>query len=379
MARVRNIVLINEHPVDQAVLRYFLSSQGVASISLSPRAGLDALAAMAPDLVVLDAAQGCSGVRKRLPKARIIAVCDDDALVAGADAVLRKPLDFQRLNQDLRPLLRDPAGDSTGARRRVLIIDDDADVLAVTRKVLESAGCAVTCIADPGEVLRTPPGDLYDLVLLDVMMPGVDGLQICYLLRQHYGEDLRICMMTASTVPESIQRAAQYGADGWLTKPIRRPELLALVGIEKRPQKRPQPAGAGPSAAPAPRRETRRSSRRPHVLVVDDDRDILEYCRSVLAGAGAVVDAIQDPTTLRDVLPQGGKYDLVLVDLFMPEMDGIEVLRRFSADVRNCASKLYVITAADDETLRALARRSGADGYLTKPLKQQALLDLLAA
>src|SRR5438105_1067511 len=149
MARVRNIVLINEHPVDQAVLRYFLSSQGVASISLSPRAGLDALAAMAPDLVVLDAAQGCSGVRKRLPKARIIAVCDDDALVAGADAVLRKPLDFQRLNQDLRPLLRDPAGDATGARRRVLIIDDGAGLLASSPTARTPAGCVAACGGPP--------------------------------------------------------------------------------------------------------------------------------------------------------------------------------------------------------------------------------------
>ena len=131
----------------------------------------------------------------------------------------------------------------------------------------------------------------------------------------------------------------------------------------------PAPFTPQPGAAP----------RRPHVLVIDDDRDVLEYCRAVLAGAGAVVDAIQDPSTFRELLPPGGSYDLVLIDIFMPGMDGIELLRRFSADVRNCASKLYVITAADDEALRALAKRSGADGYLTKPLKQKALLETLAA
>ena len=121
------------------------------------------------------------------------------------------------------------------------------------------------------------------------------------------------------------------------------------------------------------------TTKRPHVLVVDDDRDVLEYCRAVLAGAGAVVDAIHDPSTFRDVLPPGGSYDLVLVDLFMPGMDGIEVLQRFSADVRNCASRLYVISACDDESLRALALRSGADGYLTKPLQRSSLLELLAS
>ncbi|MFL5312446.1 MAG: response regulator [Myxococcales bacterium] len=379
MARVSNVVLLNQHPVEQALLRYFLSSEGVASTSLSPRAGLDALAAMAPDLVIADAAgtHGCAQLRERLPEARIVALAEAGD-VEGADAVLRRPLDFHRLNRDLRPLLERAGGAAAGRiRRRVLLVDDDTDVLAVTRKALEAAGCSVTCIADPSEVLRAPPGGGYDLVLLDLVMPEVDGLDLCYLLRQRYGEDLRICMITAATDPEAVKRAARYGADGWLTKPIRKADLLALVGVGERGA---PVADGGAIAVPAPLTpQPSAAPRRPHVLVVDDDRDVLEYCRAVLAGAGAVVDAIQDPSTFREVLPPGGSYDLVLIDIFMPGMDGIELLRRFSADVRNCASKLYVITAADDEALRALANRSGADGYLTKPLKQKALLELLAA
>ena len=376
MARVSNVVLLNQHPVEQALLRYFLSSEGVASSSLSPRAGLDALAAMAPDLVIADAAgaHGCTQLRQRLPEARIVALAEAGD-VEGADAILRRPLDFHRLNRDLRPLLE--GGKGASRVRRVLLVDDDTDVLEVTRKALEAVGCSVTCIADSSEVLRAPPGDGYDLVLLDVVMPEVDGLELCYMLRQRYGEDLRICMITAATDPEAIKRAAQYGADGWLTKPIRKADLLALVGLGER---NGPSAERGAIAVPAPfTPQPGAAPRRPHVLVIDDDRDVLEYCRAVLAGAGAVVDAIQDPSTFRELLPPGGSYDLVLIDIFMPGMDGIELLRRFSADVRNCASKLYVITAADDEALRALAKRSGADGYLTKPLKQKALLEILAA
>ncbi len=379
MARVPNVVLLNEHPVDQALLRYFLSSRGVASSSLSPRASLDALAAMAPDLVIADAGgeHRCAELQARLPDARIVALAEGPGEVEGADVVLRRPLDFHRLNKELRPLV-----DASGPRsaqaphRRVLLIDDDPDVLEVTRKVLETAGCSVTCISDSSEVLRAPPGDGFDLVLLDLMMPEVDGLQVCYLLRQHYGEDLRICIITATGDPESVQRAAEHGADGWLTKPIRKADLLGLVGLAPRQD---HAADRGPIAVPAPLSPQRGVARRPHVLVVDDDRDILEYCRAVLAGAGAVVDAIQDPSSFREVLPPGGSYDLVLIDIFMPGMDGIELLRRFSADVRNCASRLYVITAADDEALRTLARRSGADGYLTKPLQPKVLLELLTA
>jgi CheY-like chemotaxis protein len=381
MARVSNAVLLNQHPVDQALLRYFLSSRGVASSSLSPRAGLETLAALAPDLVIADACGNhpFAKLRERLPDARIVAVAEEPGAVDGADAVLHRPLDFQRVTRELRPIVDGPAEKVKRLQARVLVVDDDTDVLDVTRKVLESAGCSVTCVADSSQLLRVPPGNGYDLVLLDVMMPEVDGLQLCYVLRQHYGDELRICMITAASDPESVKRAARYGADGWLTKPIRKDELLALVGVGKRvvedrsdrPAERPAPTPlmARPVAA----------VKRPHVLVIDDDRDVLEYCRAVLAGAGAVVDAIHDPSTFREVLPPGGSYDLVLVDLFMPGMDGIEVLQRFSADVRNCASRLYVISASDDESLRNLALRSGADGYLTKPLERNSLLELLAA
>jgi DNA-binding response OmpR family regulator len=113
--------------------------------------------------------------------------------------------------------------------------------------------------------------------------------------------------------------------------------------------------------------------------VVDDDDDVLGYCRSVLASAGAVVDAVQDSSKLRQALPPGGSYDLVLVDIFMPGMNGIDLLRRLSADVRNCAARMYVVSAADDEDLRSEARRCGADGFLKKPLHRKTLLDLLAA
>jgi len=377
MARSPNVVLLNEHPAEQAFLRYFLSTQGIASSSLSHRDGLDALAALAPDVVILDEGSGgkdaAQRVKARLPHARVALVADAAGDAPSADAALRRPLDLSTLERDLRPLLSGPLG-TEGPRKRVLVVDDDQDILSLVRRILEASGCAVTCVSDPKDLLRHPPGDRYDLVLLDVRMPDVNGLEACYLLRQHYGEDLRICMMTAAHDPDTVKRAAQMGADGWLTKPIHRVNLLALVGLAKRPLPERRAASAAAVSTPAPKTAAKRA----RILVVDDDDDVLRYCRLVLAGAGAVVDAVQDPAKLSGMLPEGGSYDLVLLDIFMPGVSGIDLLRRFSADVRNCASRMYVVSAADDEQLRAEARRCGADGFLRKPLDRKTLLDLLS-
>jgi len=378
MAHSPNVVLLNEHPAEQAFLRYFLSSQGIASSSLSHRAGLDALAALSPDVIILDDASGgteaAQRVKARFPRARVAVVADAADRASSAHAALRRPLDLSSLERDLRPLLGGPL-ETEAPRKRVLVVDDDRDILSLIRRILEASGCAVTCVSDPKDLLRHPPGDRYDLVLLDVRMPDVNGLEACYLLRQHYGEDLRICMMTAAHDPETVKRAAEMGADGWLTKPIHRVNLLALVGLAKRPA----PERRAAAAPVATKQIPKAAAKRPRILVVDDDDDVLGYCRLVLGGAGAVVDAVQDSSKLSRLLPEGGSYDLVILDVFMPGVNGIEILRRLSADVRNCASRMYVVSAADDEQLRAEARRCGADGFLRKPLDRKTLLDLLSA
>ncbi|HXN56094.1 MAG TPA: response regulator [Myxococcales bacterium] len=386
MSKAPNVVIVDAHPAEQALLRYVLSHNSISSTAFSPRASLDVLAGSAPDLAIIDAGNDLGGValcralRQRVPGVLTVLISDvsttelrhSSGSLGGADAVLVRPLSRQTIEPALVPLLARAVCEPS--RKRVMVIDDDEDVLRVVSKILGNAGCDVTTVTDPRSILRMTPSD-YDLVLLDVVMPELDGLTVCQALRRSAGDDLRICMMTASHDPESVRAATLSGADGYLTKPIRSQELLALVGrVRLEPfRKRAEPAGALAAA------RAKVAERRKHVLVVDDDRDILEYVRTVFGYAGVDVDAIQDPSHLRDSLPTGGSYDLVLLDIFMPAVDGIELLRRFCADVKNLSSRFYIITAEEDEAMRTLARESGADGFLTKPLGPRALLDLLVA
>ncbi|MFL5446364.1 MAG: response regulator [Myxococcales bacterium] len=113
------------------------------------------------------------------------------------------------------------------------------------------------------------------------------------------------------------------------------------------------------------------------ILVVDDEKPVREAISLLLKQEGyRVVVAECGHTALGAV--ETFTFDLVIVDIFMPGMNGIDLLRRLSADVRNCAARMYVVSAADDEDLRSEARRCGADGFLKKPLHRKTLLDLLA-
>jgi DNA-binding response OmpR family regulator len=402
------VVIADGNPAERALLRFYLAGADTPCSLLEPSAAPEVMAAHKPSLVLLEGdasaktAAICARLRELRPGVTVVVIADAarPQLVStaksagpGPDATLLRPLTLDRLEAVLGPVL-DPPGAQTP--KRVLVIDDDPDVLHLAETVLGQDGCQVTCYSDARQLLRKPWLPEYDLALIDVVMPEVDGLQVCLKLREQCGDDLRICMITAAHDPETVRKAELYGADGFLTKPIHLHELLALVGRARlfpgagRPGGRP-PAGAQQRPVPVPppskpvlpaipdvKPVAAAARRPPHVLVVDDDLDILEWCRAVFSRAGAVVDAIQDPTALRDSMPPGGAYDLVLLDIFMPAIDGIELLRRFSSDVKNLASRFYIITAEEDPALRQLARQSGADGYLTKPLQPEALLGLLS-
>lgn len=370
MSRLPTVAVVSDQPFEGALLRRFVARHALSSISLSLRTALEPIASMRPDLVLLAdpgpelRASFCAAIESRAPQVPVV------VLTPQREGDLRAhDLDLERM---VLPLLEGAA--MRIARKRVLVVDDDLDVLNLVTRVLGAAGCAVTCLADPEDVLRNPPGDQFDLVLLDVLMPRIDGLEVCLVLRRHYGTDLRICMMTAARDDEAVRIANQFGADGYLLKPLRPTDLMTLAGIAAQKASQagavlvPEPPRASPQVPPP--------SPKKRVLVVDDDPDVLTYCSEVFSRGGAEVEVVSDPLALAGG-PLRDPYDLVLVDVFMPSFGGIDLMRHFLKDVRCVTSRFYAISASGDADLRETARRAGADGYLLKPLRARQVLGLL--
>ncbi|MEU4220731.1 response regulator transcription factor [Actinoplanes sp. NPDC026623] len=129
---------------------------------------------------------------------------------------------------------------------RVLVADDDPRQAEVVRRYLASEGHDVVVVHDGraalGEGRRLRP----DLVVLDVMMPGLDGLHVCRTLRRE--SDVLILMLTARTTEDDLLLGLELGADDYLTKPYSPRELMARARTLLRRASRgaPEPAGPGP-------------------------------------------------------------------------------------------------------------------------------------
>lgn len=113
----------------------------------------------------------------------------------------------------------------------ILVVDDDRDNAVIARDLLEAHGYSVVVARNGDEGLAIFDEIRPALVLLDVMMPGRSGWEVCHAMKQHptHGKNVRIIMLTALGAWNDKQAAIQTGADDYLTKPVDLRRLLACV------------------------------------------------------------------------------------------------------------------------------------------------------
>jgi len=117
-----------------------------------------------------------------------------------------------------------------GDNAKILVIEDNPDFLETVSDIFELEGYKVITALDGSEGLRKVREDKPDLLILDIMLPDVDGFEVCHCLRADpKTARLPIIMLTARTLPEEQKMGFETGADDYLTKPVAPSELLARV------------------------------------------------------------------------------------------------------------------------------------------------------
>ena len=126
---------------------------------------------------------------------------------------------------------------------RILVIDDDPGLLKLVSRDLKMEGYGVITAGDGKAGLQIIQDEKLDLVLLDIMMPGMDGFQVCQSVREF--SDMPVIMLTARGQTEDVTHGLDLGADDYIKKPFRTTELVARVKAVLRrfrfPEEIPQP------------------------------------------------------------------------------------------------------------------------------------------
>ncbi|MDQ3552876.1 MAG: response regulator [Chloroflexota bacterium] len=284
---------------------------------------------------------------------------------AAAPGALRE---YQRLDQ---PRLRG---------KRLLIVDDNETNRRILSLQAEGWGMTPRVTASQEEALLwIGSGEPFDAAILDMQMPGMDGASLAARIRERQGrEDLPLVLLSSLGSRESGDDGALWAVQ--LTKPVKPSQLFdALVRIFSEPTSG-APTGAeastslgtashdGSMAARLPRR----------ILLTEDNPTNQKVALHMLARLGYRADVANDGLEALQAL-ENGQYDVVLMDVQMPEMDGLEATRRFRArPIPAGRGRVHIIAVTANAMAedREMAFAAGMDDYISKPIRSD---DLVAA
>ena len=268
----------------------------------------------------------------------------------------------------------------TLAGLRVLGVDDNATNRMILRAYLGMYGMEVDTVEDaPGalELLRSPEmaARPYDLVIFDMLMPGMDGLEFARVLRaQEEFKDLPLIMATSYTERGQADLVRAEGIARRISKPLRQSQLLDTV---RAVMKKASGTARGGSRPTASLKEVLEKDP-PKILVAEDNPVNQRLIRAQLARLGCDGDIVGDGA--KAVASAGAvAYDLVLMDCKMPEMDGFEATARIREAEASSTRKTWIIamTANAMEGDRDRCLEAGMDDYLAKPLQLNDLVRVL--
>jgi PAS domain S-box-containing protein len=257
---------------------------------------------------------------------------------------------------------------------RALIVEDNPTNRTVLENMLGAWGMHVTLAEDGRQALdllvgRTPQDPAFDLALVDMQMPHLDGIGFARAVREAgIQPGMKMVLLSSVSSPDDVRSAHDAGFDRFVAKPIRKSELRqALLGVT--------------SARAEGAASTIHLNRR--VLVVEDNRVNQEVIGQMLRRLGCEVQLAASATEGLRALCEIS-FDLVLMDIQMPGMDGIEALQWFRRGgngrygfVTPTSAPVVAVTAnalgGDEQRFLDL----GFDDYLSKPFRQSQLLAIL--
>ena len=261
--------------------------------------------------------------------------------------------------------------------RRILIVDDHETNRRILRDILAGEGMAVREAASAAAGVAAlsdarQAGVAIELAIIDIQMPDRDGFALAADVKADPQlAATRLLVLTSAGQRGDAQRCREIGIHGYLTKPASRADLLeAVIAILAEPGTRVPDAGV------ITRHTIAEARRRLRILLAEDNPVNQEVATAMLRKRGHDVDVVADGVAAVEAVRRSA-YDVVLMDIQMPEMDGFAATAAIRALPERADLPIIALTAhaLSGERERCLAR--GMTGYLTKPFRSHELFGVV--
>ena len=263
--------------------------------------------------------------------------------------------------------------------KRILVVDDNATNRMIINKQLSTCG-AIVEEAENGKLAldlinkMVQENQFFDVILLDCRMPEMDGFEFLENMKLKNYDLNTVLMLSSSDLNENIERAGKLGIGGYLVKPIKRTELIQQLGITIKEESAGEVKGV--------QQQTVAAEIRPlHILLVEDNPDNRLLINAYLKKLPYQLDEAENGQIAVDKF-QHSDYDIVLMDVQMPVMDGHQatrMIREWEAQNARAATPIISLTAhaIKEEIDKCLA--AGCDTHLSKPVKKATLIETIQA
>ena len=264
-------------------------------------------------------------------------------------------------------------GDINHKELDVLVVDDDPIAPEHAQIVLGQAGICCELAASGAEALekvrlRHARRDDYDLLLVDWKMPEMDGVETTRQIRVVVGSDTPIVILTSYNWDEVAEEAMRAGVDTFVAKPLFAGHVLDQFRVAFRRKS-------------AEMKVEKADLKGRRVLLAEDVEVNADIMVMVLSMREINTDVAQNGRIAVDkyLSQPAGTYDAILMDMRMPEMDGLEATRQIRASGREDAQTIPIIAltanAFDEDVQRSM--QAGLNAHLSKPVEPNALFDTL--
>ncbi len=259
---------------------------------------------------------------------------------------------------------------------RALVADDDTNTCLNVSTMLSKIGMRPEwTISGKEAVIRTKyaveQGDEFSVYIIDWLIPDMNGIEIVRQIRKVIGNRCPIIILTAYDWADIEDEARAAGVTAFCEKPLFLSELRRVLA---------EPFRAEPASKPA--QPTAADLKGKKLLLVEDNELNREIALEILKEAGFVVDTAEDGAVAVQKIKQAapGQYDLILMDIQMPNLDGYEATRQIRAlpDAEKANIPIFAMTANAFEEDRQNALEAGMNGHIAKPLDVPHLLHVLA-